>query len=232
MDREYALKLLTKTKDDYNNIAELFSRTRSYLPNDIIALKEYAKPKENILDLGCGNGRLVDLFEGMNISYTGADDSKELVRIAKKNHPANDFVVVDPLKLEFSDNEFDTVFCLSVFHHIPSTELRLEYLKEIWRVIKPGGTLILTVWNMWRKPGMYLRIILDGIMHPKLDLDDTFYPFKDGSGKVLANRYIHCFHEDELIKLLMEAGFEVSLVDFQKRGKKEENENILVISKK
>ena len=232
MKQEYAQFLLKKTIEDYNRIAEQFSSTRNYLPNDIISLKKYAEDGNKILDIGCGNGRLSELFKSMKISYTGIDDSEELVKIARKRYPRDDFRVTDPLNFEFANNTFDKIFCLSVFHHIPSTELRVQYLKEIRRILKPEGTLVLTVWNMWKKKGMVWHIIKSGLFHPQLDLNDTFYPFKTGNQTIRAKRYIHCFKEEELEKLFMEAGFNIVGIDYMKRGDKVDNENILFLGKK
>src|SRR3989344_4703050 len=46
---------------------------------------------------------------------------------------------------------FDKVYSISVLHHIPSRELQLQYLKEANRVLKPGGLLILRVWDFWKR---------------------------------------------------------------------------------
>jgi len=232
MKKEYAQYLLKKTIEDYNRIAEQFSSTRNYVPSDIIALNRYAKDGDNILDVGCGNGRLSELFKDMKISYTGVDDSSELIRIAKSRYPESDFHITDPLNFEFTDHSFDKIYCLSVFHHIPSTELRVQYLKEIRRVLKPGGLLILTVWNMWKKKGIALKVVEDAIKHPGLDLNDTFYPFKTGDKVIKAERYIHCFKIEELEKLFMEAGFEIAGIDYLQRGDNGDNENILMLGKK
>ncbi len=232
MKKEYAEYLLNRTIEDYNSIAEQFSSTRNYLSNDIIALKSYAKDGDKILDVGCGNGRLTELFKDMKIKYTGVDNSNELIKIAKKRYPKSDFRLTNPLKFDFPDNSFDKIFCLSVFHHIPSTEFRVEYLKEIRRVLKPKGLLVLTVWNMWKKKGMVWQILRNGFFHWNLDLSDTFYPFKSGDKTIRANRYIHCFKVEELEKLFLQAGFEIVGIDNMKRGDRGDNENVLFLGEK
>jgi len=230
MNKEYANYLLNKTIDDYNNIAAKFSSTRLYLSDDIMALKKYARHNDSVLDLGCGNGRLVELFREMEIKYTGGDSSGELIKIARERNPDKKFIILDPITLNFPDNAFDVVYCLSMFHHIPSTELRIDYLKEIRRVLKPKGLLVLTVWNLWNRPGTVWSILKSGFFHPKLDLNDIFLPFKENNGKALAMRYIHCFRDVELEKLLFEAGFNIRTIEDQKRGKKAENANFLAVA--
>lgn len=232
MNLKYAKYLLKKTTDDYNRIAPLFSRTRDYLPEDIIALKQYVKPKSHVLDLGCGNGRLCELFRDDGVSYTGADVSENLINIAHERYPSVAFQVVDPLKTTFSDSSFDVVFNLAVFHHIPSAQLRIAYLKEIRRVLKPKGKLVLTVWNLWARKGTYWAVLKYGLFYPHLGLNDIFLPFRGKDGKSLADRYIHCFRAEELDVLFMEAGFKVLKTENQRRGRKAENENILIIAEK
>lgn len=230
MNKKYANYLLYKTIDDYNKIAEKFSSTRNFLSKDILELKKYALEGDYIFDLGCGNGRLSELFDDMDVSYIGGDSSDKLVEIAQKRYPKRDFFALNPIELDFDDSTFDKIYCLSVFHHIPSVEMRVKYLKEIRRVLKPNGLLILSVWNLWNRPGTFIEIIKSGIFHPKLDLNDIFLPFKDGETKV--NRYIHCFKKNELEKLLFETGFEINSIEMQFRGLSRQNENFLAIAKK
>jgi len=104
-----------------------------------------------VLDLGCGDGRLFQIFRDKNIDYTGIDISEKLIKIAKRKNPNTKFIVGDALKLPFPDNSFTKVFNIAVLHHIPSKKLRLQLLSEAKRVLKPDGLLILTVWNLWDK---------------------------------------------------------------------------------
>jgi len=232
MKRQYANYLLNKTVDDYNKIAEKFSSTRNYLSKDVLELKQYAEDGDSIFDLGCGNGRLSELFNGMDVRYLGGDSSDRLVEIAKGRYPEEKFIVLDPVQIDIPDNAFDKIYCLSVFHHIPSVELRLEYLREIRRALKDGGSLILSVWDLWNKPGTFWQIIKSGFLNPRLDLNDIYLPFKDQSGKVMANRYIHCFKKNEIEKLLLETGFSIQSIDVQFRGLSRQNENIIAIAQK
>jgi ubiquinone/menaquinone biosynthesis C-methylase UbiE len=233
MKKNYAKSLLEKTRMDYNKIAGVFSKTRDYLPADISTLQKYAQPNDKILDLGCGNGRLKKLF-GKEINYYGVDFSEELIKIAKTKYPDGEFLVVDGLNLPFPDNFFDKIFCLAVLHHIPSFDIRLKFLKEARRVLKPGGLLILTVWNLWErkktKPLLIKYTILKLIGKSKLDFKDIFYPWKDNTGKIVINRYFHIFTKKELENLIKRAGFIVKESGVLRRSKKESN--IYIIAKK
>ena len=85
MKRKYAEYLLKKTKEDYDKIAEEFSRTRERpWPEIKFLIDKYIIAGERILDLGCGNGRLLEFFKDKKVDYIGTDFSEKLIEIAKK----------------------------------------------------------------------------------------------------------------------------------------------------
>lgn len=224
MNKEYAKKIINKTIDDYNRIAEDWSTKRWRLSSDIQALAAKIEAHDNILDLGCGNGYLYNEVLSRNANYTGADTAEKQLEVCRRLHPDANFVQTDPLKLPFTNDEFDKVFCLSTIHHIPSKEFQLAFLSEIYRVLRKGGELYLTAWNLDR----------DKLIARQFDIDDEsnlLYPFKDSSGTVLAQRFIHLFSIEELEKLLKEAQFHIEGSGIVQRGKGKFS-NILTIAKK
>lgn len=101
-----------------------------------------------MLDIGTGPGDIpLELIghvaEGEII---GIDLSPEMLKIAEKkkadapNSERVQFQVADAKELAFSDHHFDTVFSNTILHHIPDP---LPFLKEAWRVLKPGGVLLI-----------------------------------------------------------------------------------------
>ncbi len=212
MDREYAKYLLKETCQNYNRIALHFTRSRGFVW-DIAGLDEYVVAGERVLDLGCGNGRLYKIFKDKKTDYVGVDNSSELIEIAKENYPHLDFRVADALRLPFPDNYFDKVYSIRALHCFPSKEFRLQFLAEAKRVLKPGGALVLTVWNVWecQDKQNLLRLarstFLKIIGASKLDFGDTFVPWE---GEV--QRYYHFFTKKELKDLTKKAGFEVDKI--------------------
>jgi ubiquinone/menaquinone biosynthesis C-methylase UbiE len=206
MDKEYAEYLLVKTREDYNLIAEDFSRTRDEIWDEMFFLFEnYLKPGDEVLDLGCGNGRWFKLFKTYNIDYIGVDSSVKLIDMAQKNNPEAKFQVEEGLNLSFPDNFFDKIYSIAVLHHIPSKEFRLEFLKEAKRILKPGGIIVITVWKLKDQTYLFIKYtILKLLRKSKLDFRDVLEPW----GKKL-ERYYHCFSETELINLIKEAGFKI-----------------------
>ncbi|MFH0852430.1 MAG: class I SAM-dependent methyltransferase [bacterium] len=229
MKRETALKILDQMKENYNLVAGEFSSTRRSSWEEIKPLADYVHPGGRILDLGCGNGRLVESFKGKKIDYLGIDNSEMLIEEARKKYPENKFIAFDGLKIPFEDYCFDTIFCIAVLHHIPSRQMRIEFLKEANRVLKPGGRLILTVWYFWTKRTywrLFSKFTLKKIFG-KSELD--FFDIKQPWFKT-AERYLHFFRKGELKNLIEETGFVVEKINIFRKGP--ENKNFLVIAKK
>lgn len=229
MDRDYAQYLLDKTRQDYNTIAEGFSSTRRFVWRGLESLYDYALPGEKVLDLGCGNGRLLQIFKEIDVDYTGVDSSEKLIEIAKKTYPNTKFEVADALNLPFPSNHFDKVYSIAVLHHIPSHELRKYFLEGVRRVLKPEGLFILTVWDVWRWRNfkkIFKFVLLKLIGRSKMDFKDIFVPWQQD-----CQRYVHCFSKKELIRLIKKSGFEVKETGTLKVSESKEK-NIYIVAEK
>ncbi|MFA5042340.1 MAG: methyltransferase domain-containing protein, partial [Candidatus Paceibacterota bacterium] len=76
MKEAYARYLLNKTQSDYNKIADQFAKTRKEVWFGLDFLFQDLKKGERILDLGCGNGRLYQIFKKKEVVYQGVDFSE------------------------------------------------------------------------------------------------------------------------------------------------------------
>ena len=229
MKKEYANYLLEKNKKDYNLISDIFSKKRERIwPEMKFLFDDYLVPGEKVLDLGCGNGRFYEVMKEKKIDYIGVDISEKLIKIAKEKYPKVKFLVADALNLPFPNNFFDKVYTIALFHHIPSKEYRLKVLEEIRRVLKKNCLLVLTVWNLSKNKKarklLFKYFFLKLVGFSKLDFKDIFYPWKNQTGKVLVQRYIHIFSKKELKKAVEKVGFKVEKF-FQ-------NDNIVLVTKK
>ncbi len=165
------------------------------------------------------------------IEYVGVDISQKLIDIAKQkyNSEKTKFIKISanakrsdrqPKKgsgrtsfaLPFEDNYFDVVFAIAVFHHLPGTDYRLEAAKELNRVLKPGGKIIISVWNLGQRRfwKYHLRFGLEKIIRPnlgeKLDWGDLYIPFKTNEGEIF-RRYHHAYTQKEIKIIMKKAGF-------------------------
>lgn len=88
-----------------------------------------------IVDVGCGNGRDVNVFLKLGFNALGVDNSKEEIESNKKKYPELKFEVQNAEKLKFKDNSVDAFFMINVIHYVDKEKA----IKEILRVLKPRG---------------------------------------------------------------------------------------------
>ncbi|MEK0179367.1 MAG: methyltransferase domain-containing protein [Oscillatoriales cyanobacterium] len=79
---------------------------------------------------------------GITLSPVQANRAKERAKMAGLENNVN-FLVADALNTPFPDNSFDLVWSLESGEHMPD---KIKFLQECYRVLKPGGTLILATW--------------------------------------------------------------------------------------
>ncbi len=154
--------------------------------------------KGSILDVGCGNGRNLLAFDG---ELVGVDNSNEMITIAREHaHTSGKkavFLVADATKLPFKDAHFDHVLCVAMLHHLPLDRQTIA-LHDMRRVLKPGGTLLVTVWNKWQR-----RFVFGPTeqMVPWTTKGKTF------------ERYYYMHNYFSLRKLLRTAGFGIERIE-------------------
>lgn len=115
---------------------------------DLLISKTPVGPGQKVLDVGCGFGRPgVKLAEKTGCGVVGITISQ--VQTAEANRYAQErglgqraaFHCVDAMKMPFADEMFDAVWAFECLFHMPD---RAEVLRQIARVLRPGGQLILT----------------------------------------------------------------------------------------
>ncbi len=130
------------------------------------------RPGDRVLDLGCGEGRhaitayLEERVQVLGLDLSLADLGVAGCRFAEFRDPADparrvDFICGSGLRLPFRDASFDKVICAEVLEHIPDYQ---GVLREIRRVLKPGGHLAVSVprfgpeWICWRLSSAYHQV--------------------------------------------------------------------------
>lgn len=103
------------------------------------------KQDEEIIDLGCGTGYYLFLLSscGFKLNLTGFDNDTKALSEAKDSLSKKiKFIVGDLHKMPFKDNFFDKAVASEVLEHVEKDE---QVLKEIHRILKPNGILVISV---------------------------------------------------------------------------------------
>jgi len=109
------------------------------------------EPTDTLLDIGCGVGRMTRPLAARAGSVVGLDVSQEMLARARELNPGLDnaeWVLGDGTSLAgIEDASLDGCFSIVVFQHMPDPALTLGYVREIGRVLKPGGWAAIQVSN-------------------------------------------------------------------------------------
>ncbi|KAJ2886945.1 tRNA methyltransferase, has a role in tRNA modification [Coemansia aciculifera] len=183
----------------YNEIAAHFSDTR-FKPWPVIERYLLALPVGSLgADIGCGNGKYLGVRTG-DIFMMGTDRSSSLVDICRSRN--FECLVSDGLDLPYRQGAFDFAISIAVIHHFSSEERRKDAVRELLRVIRPGGTVLVFVWALEQ--------------HGKRKFDentqDVLVPWvvpvgsRAESEERVYQRYYHLFREGELPSLFQQVG--------------------------
>lgn len=166
---------------------------------------------KTVLDYGCGPGHDLIGFGvyskpkrliGVDISSSSLDEAKARLAL---HGIQGETIQLDPSQpaLPFEDASIDHIHSSGVLHHTPDPRL---ILRELRRILKPGGTMNVMVYNyesLWLHLYVaYQRSIVEG-MYPELSILEQFARSTDGEDCPIAN----CYRPQEWIDICSEAGF-------------------------
>lgn len=112
--------------------------------------------KTPVLDFGCGDGFFAELVFGKGMLDIGLDISPSRIQEADNKNIYKKLLTYDGLTIPLKDNSVNTVISNCVFEHLPHLH---SNLREMYRVLKPGGKLLTTVMaNRWEDYLIGMRI--------------------------------------------------------------------------
>lgn len=176
-----------------------------------MALKRRAKliiknlnPKngDKIIDIGCGDGYYLHLLDnlGLNLKLAGTDyDQTGLDRAAKNLNKKIKLQAADLMKkTSYPSEGFDKAVMSEVAEHLPND---VKGLKEVYRILKPGGVLCLTVPNanyplLWDP----VNWVLERVANRHIE---------SGFWAGIWNQHIRLYRRSEIVKAVEKAGFKV-----------------------
>lgn len=160
------------TRDDrkeyFSEIEQKRYRAEWHIP--IVAKFDQYRDRE-VLEIGCGIGTDGLQFARHGARYTGVDLTPTAIKISRERFELFDahgqFEVANAEALPFPDESFDHVYSFGVIHHSPNTE---TIVREMHRVLRPGGTFCIMVYNKasinYYVEIMFLRKLFRLVLYP------------------------------------------------------------------
>lgn len=233
MHKTFIRQLNRLNNQFYRQVSASFSESRSYYWQGWNKLVPYIQELANhynnhvtVLDIGCGNGRfgsfLAEQLPTVKIKYIGVDNSSELLKIAQAQtltkNIKSEFTKIDIIEslldesLEKKLKSFSPNFItsLGVLHHIPSFQLRQDFISQMSNSLSTPGYLAFTTWNFLDTKRFQKKIIdpeqveLDP---QKLEKHDVILDWKRGE---TAYRYCHYTDQEELETLIENSGLDLA----------------------
>ncbi len=143
--RNSVLNMKTHDYEKFANAyAQLEIKDTFYLAyRDIPKLIKKHSKGNKALDFGCGGGRLTRFLKKLGFDTIGIDHSQDMINEAQQIDTEGTYKVIENNKLPFNDSTFDLIFSSIVFMEIPSKQEMVQILKEMKRVLKESGIIII-----------------------------------------------------------------------------------------
>ena len=193
----------------FDTVAESYDRTNDLLSfgQDRLWRKKVLEavnpqPGQTILDLAAGTGSSSVVFAKEGVKVIASDFSEGMLAVGRKRHPELEFVYADATKLPFKDASVDAV---TISFGLRNVNEPKTALKEMLRVLKPGGTVVICEFSQVSVPvirsfyNFYLKRVL-----PRLS---SLLASNQGAYEYLSESIMAWPKQTELVKWLTDTGF-------------------------
>ena len=175
---------IENVKQVYDEISPHFDVTRTSVWSDVQMFINDIEKNSYVLDAGCGNGK--NMYR-KDCVFVGGDFCKNFLEmITSKNHQG---LQINVKCLPFRNNIFDYTLCIAVIHHIREKKDQILAIKELIRVTKKRGKILISVWEA----------------HGKYNTGDNFVKWtlqkkynKKQQKDTILNRYYYMYDSQEL----------------------------------
>jgi SAM-dependent methyltransferase len=165
-------------------------------------LKDFFADKSvsKILDTGTGTGDFIEVLKEVfpKAKITGIDPNTESLQEAAIKYPELTFAEMNAEKLEFTDNSFDLASISMALHHLPDIQ---KSLKEMQRVVKPGGWII-------------VNELFSDNLNPAEEVHKMFHHFRSKIDRLTGVSHNETFKKDEIRAIVNASGIDIQF-DFE-----------------
>lgn len=193
----------------YERIAEPFAASRAEPWPEVLSFTTTLPVDALVADVGCGNGRHARALAAAGHRVVAVDFARNLLAIGRRGSRGRLWgqqilwVQGDAAVLPLRSGSMDAAVCVAVLHHLPSPEERVRGLRELQRILRPGGRVFVSVWALDQPR---FRKAVEARRHLPADVrGDIEVPWTMPDGVVIP-RYYHLFQEGELEDLIIESG--------------------------
>ena len=184
--------------ESYELIASQFDKTRGYLWKGVKEFLIDLKKNSLVFDAGCGNGKNMLFRE--DITMIGCDFCKEFTNICKNKQL--EITLANIKHIPYRNNIFDAVISIAVLHHISNVNERIKVIKELVRITKPNGKIMIQVWEDMKNKTKKFKCI---------DKNDYYVTWERKKDKKIIKRFYHLFKENELKELIINSNLNVEI---------------------
>jgi ubiquinone/menaquinone biosynthesis C-methylase UbiE len=162
-------------------------------------LVNYFQDKEvaSILDVGTGEGDFIAVLNEVfpKAQITGVDPNTESLQEAAKKYPNVLFTEMSGENLAFADKTFDVASISMALHHLPDIQ---SALKEMQRVVKPGGWII-------------VNELFSDNLNPAQEVHKMFHHFRSKIDRLTGTFHQETFQKEQILQMVTTAGIHILL---------------------
>ncbi len=160
----------------------------------------------SILEVGFGQGTDLVQFAKAGAKCTGIDYTPKHFELAKLNFELRgltaDLHLGDAANLPFKDNTFDKIYSFGVLHHTPDIK---QCIDEVYRVLKPDGVFIMSLYHKNSLFHYYKKVFIDGILKLKfltLGYMGVMATLEEGADGKLIKPLVNVYNKKSLTPML------------------------------
>lgn len=156
-----------------NRALDKYKQQTGLRADEVYLIKEFFPPVgAKIIDLGVGSGRTTVPLSALGYDVVGIEFCDDLVEYANEKYPDVSIVQGDARQLDFPGESFDgALFSLNGIDYMYPVAERLQVMREVLRVVRPGGIFIVSSHNalgwigrLFRSPLRLLRFWGDQVL--------------------------------------------------------------------